>query len=63
MVNGGAAASVVNDLVDFLNDLWMVYYVMEVLVKFLEVVGYFKISESVEWGDLKRNGKYYVTRN
>ena len=32
-------------------------------MKLLEAAGYSKISESVEWGDLKRNGKYYVTRN
>ena len=62
-VNGGAAASVANDLVDFLNDSWTAHHATEASVKLLEAAGYSKISESVEWGDLKRNGKYYVTRN
>ena len=52
-----------SDLVEYLNDSWTAWHATEAAVEMLENAGYERISETAEWGDLRRNGKYYVTRN
>ena len=55
--NGGAAASVANDLVDFLNDSWTAHHATEASVKLLEAAGYSKISESARVGGSEEKWK------
>jgi aspartyl aminopeptidase len=60
---GASAGSVASDLVEYLNDSWTAWHATEAAVEMLESAGYERISETAEWGDLRKNGKYYVTRN
>ena len=62
--NANASANATaSDLVEYLNDSWTAWHATEAAVEMLENAGYERISETAEWGDLRRNGKYYVTRN
>ena len=60
---GAGANTTASDLVEYLNDSWTAWHATEAAVEMLENAGYERISETAEWGDLRRNGKYYVTRN
>jgi len=55
--------SIARDLVDFLNDSWTAHHATTASAKMLEDAGYERISETAEWSNLKKGGKYYVTRN
>ncbi|GKV39766.1 hypothetical protein SLEP1_g47486 [Rubroshorea leprosula] len=60
--NGGSSASIVGDLLDFLNESWTQFHATAEAKRQLIAAGFHLLNENDEW-DLKPGGRYFFTRN
>lgn len=60
--NSGSSASIVGDLLDYLNESWTQFHATAEAKRQLIAAGYHLLNENDEW-DLKPGGRYLFTRN
>lgn len=60
--NSGSSASIVGDLLDYLNESWTQFHATAEAKRQLIAAGYQLLNENDEW-DLKPGGRYLFTRN
>ncbi|EXB36961.1 Aspartyl aminopeptidase [Morus notabilis] len=58
----GASASIVGDLLDYLNESWTQFHATAEAKRHLVAAGFHLLNENDEW-DLKPGGRYFFTRN